>query len=107
MEKHELSYSDCRIFIKYISKAIDSLFHHNFKAISENIDSAKDMLFDWRCDDEIGLRDDEWLTCLLSEVTAAYEMDDWASLFEGLCCIRDEVKKMMQRLGIKQDTNGC
>lgn len=103
MEKHELSYSDCMTFKKYISKALDSILERNFKAVRKNIDSARDMLFDWRCDDEISLRDDEIFTNLFIEATRDLEAYDSVILFETLMLIRGECTKMMQRLNIKQD----
>ena len=107
MEKQELSYSECRQFIKYILKAMDSLFKNDFKAVRDNIDSAKDMVVDWLGDGEISVVRAEWLMHLLREAIEDYEADDSDTLFETLRFIRFEFIKMMNQLGIKQDSNGC
>lgn len=103
MEKQALSYSDCMTFKKYIVKALDGVLERNFKLVRESIDSARDMLFDWRCDGEISLRDDEIFTNLFIEATRDLEAYDSVILFETLMLIRGECTKMMQRLNIKQD----
>lgn len=107
MEKRELSYSDCITFKKYIAKALDGVLERNFKEVRDNIDSARDMLFDWRCDDEISLCDDEIFTNLLIKAVEDLEAYDCVTLFETLILIRNECTKMMQRLNIyNRITNG-
>lgn len=103
MEKQELNYSDCKMFINYISKAKASLFALHFATCRKNIDSAKVMVIDWYCDGVINLRNAEWLTHLLNEAIEDYEADDSAILSESLDCIMHEFKKMMKRLDIKRD----
>lgn len=103
MEKHELSYSDCMTFKKYIVKALDGILERNFKVVRDNINTARDMLFDWRCDGEISLCDDEIFTNLFIEAIKDLEVYDGVILFETLILIKNECTKMMQRLNIKQD----
>lgn len=103
MEKRELSYSDCIVFLKYIQNARDGIFEMDFKAIQEHIDSAKKMVLAWLFDGKINVFDVEWLTHLLTEATEDYEVDDIVTLSDTLSFTSHEFRKMMKRYDIKQD----
>lgn len=97
MEKQELSYSDCRTFIEYIRKAIKGTIERDYEAIYENIDSARDMVTDWRYDGEILLSDYAFLTQCLNQAIAAFCIRDEDVLFFTLMKIKDGFREMMVR----------
>lgn len=103
MGKQELSYSDRKTFKKYIRKAINSLVEQDYSVVRENIDSARDMVFDWRFDGKIDYLDDAWLAHLLYGAIEACEAHDSGTLFELLVRINAGFKKMVARYDIKQD----
>lgn len=104
MEKQELSYSDCSLFIKYISEAKASLFALHFTKCRNSIESAKDLLYDWYFDDKINFDYYDWFNHLFNEAIEDYNADDTATLDESLNFILHELKKLMQRFDIKQDS---
>lgn len=103
MGKHELSCSDCKAFKKYILKAVDSLVEQDYSVVRENIDSARDMVFDWRFDGKTDFYDDVWLIHLLYGAIEACEAYDSGTLFEVLVRINAGFKKMVARYDLKQD----
>lgn len=103
MEKQELSYSDCKMFNKYMIEAMEKVIERDFKAVYENIDSCRDMLTDWRYDGDIGLSDYEFFAQKLNQATEALCLGYTSLLIETLMLIKDSVIKMMIRDGIKRD----
>lgn len=105
MEKQELSYSDRSVFNKYIRKALNALIEQDYKEVRNHIYSAKDMVFDWRCDGITNYYDDAWLVHLLYDAIEACEAHDSGTVFELLVRIKSGFKKMVARYDIKQDTD--
>lgn len=97
MEKQELSYSDCMAFIEYIRKAMKGVIARDYEAVYENIDSARDMITDWRYDGEILLSDYAFLTQRLNQAIAALCIRDEAVLLFTLMKIKDCIREMMVR----------
>lgn len=103
MEKQELSCSDRRAFKKYIREAVDSLIEQDYFVARKKIYSAKDMVFDWRCDGITNYYDDAWLVHLLYDAIEACEVHDSGTVFELLSRINVGFKKMVARYDLKQD----
>lgn len=97
MEKQELNSSDCMAFIEYIRKDIKGVIARDYEAVYENIDSARDMVTDWRYDDEILLSDYVFLTQMFNQDIAALCIRDEDVLFFTLMKINDSLREMMVR----------
>lgn len=97
MEKQELSYSDCRVFIEYIRKAIKGVITRDYEDVYKNIDSARDLLTDWYYDGDILLSDYALLKQMLNQAVESFWIRDDDTLFLTLMKIKDSLREMMVR----------
>lgn len=103
MEKQELSYSDCKIFDKYIIEAMESVFVYDYEIFYKNIDSARDTIVHLRYDDKIGSSDASFFMQMLNKAIEAWCFGHMSLMIETLMLIKDSFIKMMVRYGIKCD----
>ena len=103
MEKHELSCSECKIFNKYMIEGMEGVIVQDYETVYKNIDSARDMIVNWRYDGKIGFNDFSFFAQMFNQAIETWCSGYRSLLIETLMLINDSFIKMMARYDIKCD----